>query len=335
MKSASADEQGGARAPLISIVLPTYDRQHYLAETIGSIFGQTLQDWELIIVDDGSGTQTRAYLETLQGLSKVRLIWLPHSGTPAVARNAGIRAARGDYIAFMDSDDVWLPHKLECQLASLMQRTDRGWSQTSFLFMDAAGNPERYMPAADGWIFELLLSGETVIALPSVLISRSLLEELGGFNETRVTSEDYELWLRCALRSAVDAIPEPLTRVRRHQEHYGQPVGAVQNCLRVVDEFVDNGFTVGLESLVRRRRATLLAHLARAHVISRQRTRAFGVLFGDATSSCLYLAWWLALGVAISALAPSPARKLMRGIRARVRSSAAERAEGTFATRGR
>lgn len=315
MTRIGADEQAGARAPLISIILPTYDRQHYLPETIASIFGQTFQDWELIIVDDGSGTQTKTYLETLQSLGKVRLIWLPHSGKPAVARNAGIREARGDYIAFMDSDDVWSPDKLERQLASLMQHTDRGWSQTSFLFMDAVGNPVRHMPAADGWIFERLLCGETVIALPSVLMSRALLKEVGGFNETRVTSEDYELWLRCALRSPVDAIPEPLTRVRCHQEHYGQPVGAVQNCILVVDELVNQGVTAGLESLVRRRRATLLAHLARAHVVCGQRASAFGVLFRGAASSCPYRAWWSALGVTIWALAPSPARKLMRGIR--------------------
>src|ERR1700732_1465702 len=104
-------------APVVSIILPTFNRLKYLRPAIDSVFAQTLADWELLIADDGSDEETRAYLEHLGGLPRVKLIWLAHSGNPSAVRNAALREARGDYIAFLDSDDVWLPSKLERQVA--------------------------------------------------------------------------------------------------------------------------------------------------------------------------------------------------------------------------
>lgn len=320
MTGASPGEWQFARGPLVSIVLPTYDRQHYLAATIASIFSQSFEDWELIIADDGSAAPTRAYLATLQHSPKVRLLWLAHSGRPAVARNAALREARGDYIAFMDSDDVWMPSKLERQLASLRQRTDCKWGQTSFLLTDAVGNPVRQMTASDGWIFKRLLRGEN-IALPSVLMSRSLLDEVGGFDETLVTCEDYELWIRCAMRSPVAAIAEPLTRVRRHQEHYGHSAGSVHDCIRIMERLLHGNLAVDAESLVRRRLATLWAHLARVHAVRGERASALSCLLQSAPFSCRYPGWWLgALGVTAWVVAPSGVRNAIRRARDKSRS---------------
>lgn len=254
-------------APLVSIILPTYNRQQYLSATITSVLSQTIDDWELIIADDGSALETRTYLSGFLRIPKVRILWLSHSGKPAVARNAALHQARGEYIAFVDSDDVWLPHKLERQVTSLRRRRECKWSQTSFMLTDAAGNHVRRMPAADGWIFNRLARAQTVIALPSVMVSRELFEQVGGFDETLVTCEDYELWLRCSMRSPIDSIPEPLTLVRRHHDHYSEPVGSLRDSIRVVDRLLDSGLARDAEPFLRRRRAKLRVRLARAYVI--------------------------------------------------------------------
>ncbi|MDE2051728.1 MAG: glycosyltransferase [Gammaproteobacteria bacterium] len=322
-----------ASAPLISIVLSTYDRLQYLPETIASVLAQTWEDWELIIADDGSAMETRNYLSGLLRMPKIRVLWLPHSGRPAVARNAALRCARGEYIAFLDSDDTWLPEKLERQITSLRAQPECLWNQTSFVLTDAAGSPVKGMPAAGGWILERLIRADTVIALPSVLASRALIEEVKGFDETLTTCEDYELWIRCAARSPIDAIAEPLTLVRRHQEHYMKPIGALHDTIRVVDRMLDARLAGNAESYVRKRRAELWAQLARAYAIQGQHAAAFAALSISAPFSCRYLIWWRgALAVAGWTLAPAAVRKGVRRCRGILRSRRA-RSHGSMSRR--
>src|SRR5689334_3462667 len=104
--------------PLVAIVLPTFGRLHYLRSTVDCIYRQTFEDWELIIADDGSDAETREYLHSA-GDSRVRVIWLSHTGVPAIVRNAALREARARYVAFLDSDDLWAPQKLERQVQTL------------------------------------------------------------------------------------------------------------------------------------------------------------------------------------------------------------------------
>src|SRR5262245_1051561 len=94
--------------PLISVVLPTYDRESYLREAVNSVVAQTYDDWEMVIVDDGSTDGTRAYLETLTD-PRIRVVLREHCGNPALLRNLGVRISRAAYIAFLDSDDTWMP----------------------------------------------------------------------------------------------------------------------------------------------------------------------------------------------------------------------------------
>ena len=109
------------REPLVSIVVPTYNRLAYLRQAVQSVFDQTYRQWELIVVDDGSTDGTAAYVASLGG--RVRALTLPRRGGAARARNAGVGAARGAYVAFLDSDDLWLPEKLAIQMAGLRERT--------------------------------------------------------------------------------------------------------------------------------------------------------------------------------------------------------------------
>ena len=215
-----------ATTPSVSVILPTFNRLKYLRFAVGSVFAQTLADWELIIADDGSDGETRAYLSALQSEPRVRVIWLPHCGNPAAVRNCALRQARGEYLAFLDSDDEWLPTKLERQIGALRVCTGRRWSYTGAITIDASGEP--YAPAATprphrGAILELLLMHEVSIWTPAVVADRRLVAEVGGFDEQLLLFEDCDLWLRLACRSEIDLIDEPLTRVRRsHDQHYGE-----------------------------------------------------------------------------------------------------------------
>ncbi|HSY94564.1 MAG TPA: glycosyltransferase family 2 protein, partial [Steroidobacteraceae bacterium] len=101
--------------PAVSIIVPTFNRLRLLRRSLASVFEQTFEDWELLIADDGSGPDARAYLEALDD-PRVKVLWLSHSGKPAVARNAALRAAQGEYVAFLDSDDLWVPAKLQIQM---------------------------------------------------------------------------------------------------------------------------------------------------------------------------------------------------------------------------
>jgi len=125
--------------PTVSIILPTFNRLKYLRPAVESVFSQTFQDWELILADDGSDDGTRAYLRTLSESSRIKLILLPHTGNPGRVRNAALREAKGDYIAFLDSDDLWLPPKLETQIKALRD-SPRRWSYTAFDRIDEFGN---------------------------------------------------------------------------------------------------------------------------------------------------------------------------------------------------
>src|SRR5512140_1543143 len=118
--------------PLVSIVLPTFGRLHYLRLTVGCIQRQSFEDWELLVADDGSDAQTREYLHALGTESRVKVIWLEHTGVPAIVRNAALREARGEYVAFLDSDDLWKPQKLARQIRTLQARPECQWSYTGF-----------------------------------------------------------------------------------------------------------------------------------------------------------------------------------------------------------
>ncbi len=226
--------------PVISIVMPTFNRLQFLRPAVDSVFAQTFTDWELIIADDGSGAETRTYLQGLDD-PRVTVLWLPHTGKPSVVSNIALREARGEFVAFLDSDDLWLPKKLETQLESLRERPERRWSYTKFAVVDGSSRPIvaariRDWPTPSGWILEKLLEETTVIAQPSVVVSRQLLEQLGAFDEELVMCYDDELWFRLAAHSEIDGIDEPLTLIRRHEHHSGGDMIAWRDRRRVFEK---------------------------------------------------------------------------------------------------
>jgi len=209
-----------AQAPKVSIVLPTHDRLDFLREAVASVLAQTFAEWELIVVDDGSTDGSVAWLDSL-GDPRIVIVTEPHSGNPAALRNLGVANAHSPWIAFLDSDDVWAPQKLELQLARLAANPTSRWSCTGVSFIDdqghaipqQGGKPYR---AQSGWILERLLTFSAAATTPTLMIHRSLFDEAGGFDERVLLREDYDLELRLAARSEIHALPESLTFVRHH-----------------------------------------------------------------------------------------------------------------------
>jgi glycosyltransferase involved in cell wall biosynthesis len=124
-------------APFVSVIVPTFNRLQYLRPALESVFAQTLTDWELLIADDGSSSPTKEYLETLIEPGRTSVFFFEHTGNPSKLRNVALREARGEYVAFQDSDDLWLPRKLEMQIGSLRCHPTRSWSHTKYVFIDA------------------------------------------------------------------------------------------------------------------------------------------------------------------------------------------------------
>ena len=298
--------------------MPTFNRPQFLAPAVESLFAQTFPHWELIVADDGSGAATRNYLQQLHAPPRIRVIWLSHSGRPAVARNAALRSARGEYVAFLDSDDLWLPQKLERQIASLRCHPQRKWGYTAFSVVDAGSQPKtatsaRNRSTASGWIIEKILNDETVIALPSVVVARDLLERLGTFDEQLVMCEDDELWLRLALHSEIDGIDQPLTVIRRHEQHCGDDATAWRDRRRVFEKALQRGGDVRVRAILRRLRAEMSAGLARSQVGSAMRLSAFGTLLSSAPYSWRYRRWWAgAARTLLRAFAPTALRSRAR-----------------------
>ncbi len=212
--------------PAVSIILPTFNRLRFLAPAVGSVLAQTFEDWELLIADDGSDQETRAYLRALRD-RRIKVLWLAHTGKPAVVRNAALREAAGSYIAFLDSDDLWVSEKLEIQLTALRSQQRRRWSYSAYTRIDAGGRARRY-PGSKPWIafegaiFERILRYEADIVTATVMAERQLLASLGGFAETLAMQEDYDLWMRLALVSDAIVIEQPLVGMRSHDQHYGK-----------------------------------------------------------------------------------------------------------------
>src|SRR5450432_3348416 len=118
--------------------MPTFNRLEFLPGAVESVLAQSFTDWELLISDDGSDDETRTYLQSLHD-PRIKLLFQSHTGRPAVISNLALRAARGKYVAFLDSDDLWLPGKLQAQIESLTRHASRKWSYTRYSQIDSSG----------------------------------------------------------------------------------------------------------------------------------------------------------------------------------------------------
>lgn len=202
----------------ISVVIPTYNRAELVLRALRSVLAQTRPAEQVIVVDDGSTDDTGPLVRIQFG--SVDYLAQENRGVSA-ARNRGIEVATGEWIALLDSDDEWLPEKLERQMACLEQEPDYRLCHTDEIWVRRGRrvNPRRKHAKQGGWIFRDCLP-LCAISPSSVLIHRSLFEEVGRFDETLPACEDYDLWLRVCSRWPVLFVPERL--VVKHGGHEDQ-----------------------------------------------------------------------------------------------------------------
>ena len=197
--------------PRVSIIIPAYNPGAYLEKTLESVVAQTFQDWEAIVVDDGSKEDISQTTDRFPG---VRLIRQENAG-PAVARNQGMLAARGEWIAFLDADDIWLPGKLEAQLKFMAKHPDIQLSHTQFELMEADGTLSGTRSGQAIRSYPDLLRGSH-IRTSTVLMRRDCLAKVGLFNPDYRGPEDYEFFLRFVRHYASDYLDMPLMYYRVH-----------------------------------------------------------------------------------------------------------------------
>ena len=198
-----------AALPTVSVIVPTYNRREVLPRALHSVLEQTLSEpFELIVVDDGSTDGSAALVEA--EFPTVSLIRQENQGVSA-ARNAGIRAARGRWIALLDSDDHWLEHKLLRQLKALSAKPELRLCHTEEIWIrnGVRVNPMKKHQKTGGWIYQRCLP-LCCISPSSALIRRDLFDDVGMFDEELPACEDYDLWLRVCAREPVLFLDEPL-----------------------------------------------------------------------------------------------------------------------------
>ncbi|MGB7590655.1 MAG: glycosyltransferase family 2 protein [Terriglobia bacterium] len=205
----------GPARPAVTVVIPTFNRAAIVVRAIRSVMRQTCQDWELIVVDDGSTDGTE---QAVKGLSDNRIKYIRHDRNrlAGAARNTGIRYAQGEYVAFLDSDDEWPPEKLQKEL-EVFRNSDPavGLVYTGKMILDETGRVlEIRMATKSGWVFDALLDSNFIGSSSLVTVKKQALERVGGFDETLVSHQDWDLCLRVARVSRIASVPNCL--VKRH-----------------------------------------------------------------------------------------------------------------------
>jgi len=200
--------------PAVTVIIPAYNSERYIRETLDSVLGQTWQDLEVIVVDDGSTDGTRDIV--LACGEPVRLVEQENAG-PSPARNRGIREARGEFVAFVDSDDLWTPDKLERQMALFDADERVGLVYCRSQRIDGEGNhlPTTLMEKPVGGVFLPLLY-RNHCPTSGVVVRKACLDQCGVFPEDMVWAEDWHLWLRIARHYAFQAVQDALALHRMH-----------------------------------------------------------------------------------------------------------------------
>lgn len=225
--------------PRVSVIIPAYNRAPMLREAIDSVLSQSFIDFELIVVDDGS-TDATADVTAAYGraLSYLRI---PNSGVSA-ARNHGAAAARGRWLAFLDSDDLWLPRKIERQVSFFDTMPQARICQTEEIWIRNGRrvNPKRRHRKPSGWIFYPSLS-LCLVSPSAVMMEKTLFEEMGGFDEQLPACEDYDLWLRVSCRHPIFFIDTPLIVKRGgHSDQLSAAPGLDKYRIRSLEKILES-----------------------------------------------------------------------------------------------
>lgn len=284
---------------LVSVVLPTFNREAYLRQAVQSVLAQTHEDWELIVLDDGSTDGTRAYLDGIQD-PRVRVILNEHTGNPGRARNLALDGTQGHYVAFLDSDDWWEADKLASQVDALNRRPDCRWCYTGLRGVAEDGREvelfdSRGFVPYDGWILERVAAGDALVATSTVMAERALVEQEGGFDEGLAVAEDWELWMRLAGRSPIAVVPRVLATFRLHAESYTAPYrDSFPEFNAAFCRILARTASPHIRRLLQRRRSTWLVRLAERRRRARRYVAALASLAAALPHALSSPRWWAA-----------------------------------------
>ena len=224
--------------PKVSVIIPTYNQGRFITSTIDSVINQTYKDFEIIIIVDGSTDDTLERLERFG--NKIKIIQQENSER-AVARNNGVKNSCGEYLAFLDSDDLWNSNKLEIQVKILDTNPDISLVYSTCERIDENSNKirpaKRQLEGYSGYVYEKLLMRNFIVS-PTPIVRRNLFEETTGFVTKYIPYEDWEFWIRFSLKGKVEFIPTPLAYYRIH---------SAQSVKTITAERIEHATTLLLE----------------------------------------------------------------------------------------
>lgn len=271
-----------AHLPLVTIVIPTYNRKTYIIEAIHSVIKQTYTNWELIVVDDGSTDDTAEAIKSIQD-QRIRTIQLPHEGRVGPLRNKGAFAGKGEWICFLDSDDLWMPQKLEQQLKALQDFNSQA-CYTNFELMSENGitipvKAGKFKPLS-GNIVQQVLTTEASVTVVSLMVSRKVFSTVGGFSADRRLQyrDDYEFVLRLTLHTNIIGLPIILLRIREHLGRRTNALSAAEAHVRSAlpyELFMGNGASIELKTIARQQYQLHLRCAAGIHFKKGEYLKAF------------------------------------------------------------
>lgn len=264
----------------VSVVIPAYNAAGFIRRAMDSVLAQTWPHREIIVVNDGSTDDTLRELATYR--DEIRIIDKPNGGLPA-ARNSGIHAATGAYIAFLDADDRWLPEKLTRQVETLEADPDIGFCSTVTLVEDPQGSPNGEWPcprSKESLLKTLFLQNGAIPGSGSgVMVRRELFQRVGLFDPTLRSLEDIDMWMRLAAASRYTCIDEALTIIVKHPDSMSRNLDAMRaSALQVMKKNRELLPQADRGGLWRAGYANVMADYAKWEYRSGQRTRAIAHL---------------------------------------------------------
>ncbi len=199
--------------PTVSVIIHTYNNEKFISETIKSVLNQTYNDYEIIVVDDGSVDGTRNAL--LPYMQRIRYHYKENGGI-ASAKNSGISLSKGEFVAFLDHDDLWVPEKLKIQIEYFNENPSVGLVYAKYTSF-RNGNELRTKPEKgySGWIFKKLLS-KSIIQTSTVMVKRECLNAVGPYDESFALGDEYDMFLRISKRFQCGFVDYELTKYRMH-----------------------------------------------------------------------------------------------------------------------
>lgn len=249
---------------MLSVIIPVYNREKYIKDCLESVLNQKNPgcNYEVIVVDDGSSDNTPKVLSEFKG--KVVYKRIDNSGKPAVPRNIGLRIAKGELVAFQDSDDIWLENKLEEQLKDFNKKYILSYANAkvvddngNLLGKNIINNQQAY----SGDVFGRLLK-ENFVSTLTVIANKKVIMDLGGFDESKNYLEDYDMWLRMSLKGKFIYTPKVLAEYRMHQNNIssGSEKADLQKMFKIMNKL--NKTTHGKNNqLVKVRRTEIISRL--------------------------------------------------------------------------